>query len=108
MNMKKTGLSKILIIGLALSATLPMTGCSTPELDDGYQLGDVTHIVIREEEKIVQAKQAYCDKAATSVVRDAALLLIRLKYPFIPENGICGKQPGQLQSKLVQGNGNGG
>jgi len=75
---------------LVISATLLLIGCSTPELDNGYQLGDITHIAIREEANIKQAKQDYCDKASGSAVRDAALRLIRLKYPFIPENGICG------------------
>jgi hypothetical protein len=88
-NMKKTGLGKILILGLALAATLPMAGCSTPELDDGYQIGDITHIVIREEDKIKQARETYCGNVQDSSTRDAALRLIRLKYPFIPENGIC-------------------
>jgi hypothetical protein len=90
--MKKMSLGFALVSVLALSIGLAasLTGCSAPELEDGYQLGDVTHIAIREEEKIVQAKRAYCDKASTFAVRDAALRLIRLKYPFIPENGICG------------------
>jgi len=90
MNMKKIGLSKILILGLALAATLPLPGCQAQELDDGYQIGDITHIVIREEDKIKQARETYCDKVQDSFARDAALRIIRLKYPFIPENGICG------------------
>jgi hypothetical protein len=75
---------------MATIMAAPLVGCSAPELDNGYQLGDVTHIVLREEEKIKQAKQTYCDDVADSVARDAALRLIRIKYPFIPENGICG------------------
>ncbi|MFZ2405528.1 MAG: hypothetical protein WAW41_10355 [Methylobacter sp.] len=75
---------------LIIAATLLMVGCSTLELDDGYQLGDITHIVVREEEKIKQAKLDYCDQAKDSAIRDAALRVIRLKYPFIPEDGICG------------------
>lgn len=90
MNMKKIGLGKILIIGLALAATLPLAGCTAPELDDGYQIGDITHIVVREEEKIKQARETYCGNVQDSVARDAALRVIRIKYPFIPENGICG------------------
>jgi hypothetical protein len=89
-SMKKSGLIKSIILGLALAATLPMAGCSTPELDDGYQIGDITHIVIREEDKIKQARDTYCGNVQDSAARDAALRMIRLKYPFIPENGICG------------------
>jgi len=81
---------KIGFLGLLAVLAVPLAACSPPELEDGYQLGDVTHIVIREEDTIIQAKKDYCDKARTFVVRDAALRLIRLKYPFIPENGICG------------------
>jgi len=75
---------------LIIAATLLMVGCSTPELDDGYQIGDITHIVIREEDRIKQARETYCGNVQDSAARDTALRLIRIKYPFIPENGICG------------------
>jgi uncharacterized lipoprotein YmbA len=86
--MKKIHVVLAFVMATIMAAVL--VGCSTPELEDGYQLGDVTHIVIREEEKIKQAKQTYCDSVTDSIARAAALRLIRLKYPFIPENGICG------------------
>ncbi|MEE7625447.1 hypothetical protein V3O24_04675 [Methylobacter sp. Wu8] len=88
--MKKIGLGKILILGLALAAILQLAGCPAQELDDGYQIGDITHIVIREEDKIKQARDTYCGNVQDSAARAAALRLIRIKYPFIPENGICG------------------
>jgi hypothetical protein len=75
---------------MAIVIAAPLVGCSTPELEDGYQIGDITHIVIREEDKIKQARDTYCGNVQDSVARAAALRLIRLKYPFIPENGICG------------------
>jgi hypothetical protein len=75
---------------LIIAATLLMVGCSVPELDNGYQIGDITHIVIREEDRIKQARETYCGNVQDSATRDAALRLIRIKYPFIPENGICG------------------
>jgi hypothetical protein len=89
-NMKKmsVGFALALILPIALMSSL--TGCTAPELDDGYQIGDITHIVIREEEKIKQARETYCGNVQDSVARDAALRVIRIKYPFIPENGICG------------------
>jgi hypothetical protein len=75
---------------LAFAVLLLIVGCSTPELDDGYQFGDVTRIAIREEKDIKQAINDYCDKAEDSAIRQAALAVIRTKYPFVPENGICG------------------
>lgn len=83
-------MKKHYLLMVAMSMTLVLPACSTPELDNGYQLGDITHIVVREEAKIKQAKQDYCDSAQDSAIRAAALRVIRLKYPFIPENGICG------------------
>jgi len=77
-------------IALIICVCALMVGCSSPELSDGYQLGDITHIAIREEAKIIEAKDNYCDKAKDDAIRSAALRIIRLKYPFIPENGICG------------------
>jgi len=90
--MKKT------ISAFAFVANLSMTviGCSAPEeLDNGYQLGDITHIVVREEAAIIEAKNNYCNTAKDNAIRAAALRVIRLKYPFIPENGICGSDNNQ-------------
>jgi len=101
--MKKMILTAFLPLALSLAA------CTEPdELKDGYQIGDLSHIAVREIDKVRSAIDDYCDKTRDSAVRYAALNLIRLKYPFIPENGICGKQPGQLQSQLAQDNGVGG
>ncbi|MGZ5620559.1 MAG: hypothetical protein ACXWFG_06795 [Methylobacter sp.] len=83
-------MKKTLILSLVIAATLLIAGCPAQELDDGYQLGDITHIVIREEDRIKQARETYCSNVQDSAARDAALRLIRMKYPFIPENGICG------------------
>ena len=76
-------------IFLLLIAVLLLVGCKVTELEDGYQVGDITHLAIREEGEIKQAVHDYCDKAADSIIRAAALRIIRLEYPFIPENGIC-------------------
>lgn len=76
---------------LTIAVSLFLVACSSPsELEDGYQFGDVTHIAIREEQDIKQAVSDYCDKSKDSIVRATALRVIRLKYPFVPENGICG------------------
>jgi hypothetical protein len=75
-------------------ALLAATACSSPpELEDGYQFGDISHLAVREQKEIKQAVADYCDKTKDSLIRYAALNIIRLKFPFVPENGICGKPP---------------
>lgn len=75
---------------LAIAAILLMVGCSTQKLDDGYQLGDLSKLAVREQAEVKQAVTDYCDKTRDSAIRYAALNIIRLKFPFVPENGICG------------------
>jgi len=75
---------------LIIAAALLLSGCSAPELNDGYQFGDITHLAEHEQTEIKQAVKDYCDRNQDSAIRYAALNLIRLKFPFVPENGICG------------------
>lgn len=79
---------KLKLIALSLMA-LVMAGCKPEELDDGYQIGDISHLTIREIGRLEQARKEYCDANADVVVRKAALAYIRVKFPVIPENGIC-------------------
>lgn len=81
-------MNKILLF--LMVAALLVACSSPPELEDGYQVGDITHVAIRKEKDLEQAVKDYCDKANDSIIRATALRLIRLEYPFIPENGICG------------------
>lgn len=67
-------------IVLVIAATLLIVGCSTPELDDGYQFGDITHLALREQAEVNQAIKEYCDQNQASVVRYAALKVIRLYF----------------------------
>lgn len=81
-------LKLIALIALSLMAFL-MAGCKPEELDDGYQVGDISHFTVREIGRLEQARTEYCDANADAVVRKAALAYIRVKFPVIPENGIC-------------------
>lgn len=80
-------MNKIILI---IATALLLEACTTQELDDGYQFGDITHLAVREQKEVNQAITEYCDKNRASMVRYAALNVIRLYFPLIPENGICG------------------
>jgi len=98
-----------LMAGLALAMSVSLSGCAEPEeLKDGYQLGDMSHLAVREQAEVRQAVKDYCDKHRDSAIRYAALNIIRLKFPFIPENGICGTPTDPPQLPLAQENGAGG
>jgi hypothetical protein len=85
---KKEVSMKLILIALSLMAML-MAGCKPEELNDGYQVGDLSHLTIREISQLEQARKEYCDANADAIIRKAALAYIRVKFPVIPENGIC-------------------
>lgn len=73
-----------------LAVSLPLIACNSEELNDGYQFGDIAHLTNRELAELKQARDDYCDKTQDSVLRYAALKVVRLYFPLLPENGICG------------------
>jgi hypothetical protein len=79
---------KASLIILSLMALL-MAGCKPEELKDGYQVGDISHLTIRELGQLEQARKEYCAANSDVITRRAALALIRMKLPVVPENGIC-------------------
>lgn len=85
--MKKTLLMLAFLPALALSA------CTFDELNDGYQFGDVAKMTEREFGDFLEHRKAYCDVAQSSAIRNAALRLLQLKYPWIPAEGICTRLP---------------
>lgn len=73
-----------------LIAALALAGCPFEEFDDGYQPGDISHMTVRELVQLEAYRQKYCDATENVTIRDAALTAIRAKFPFVPEDGICG------------------
>lgn len=69
---------------------IALLGCTSPELDDGYQFGDFSTMSARELSSLLGAIDTYCDKVSDSGARKLALQVIRLSYPLVPANGICG------------------
>ena len=80
-------MKKILV---AMAITLMLTACNFDELEDGYQFGDVSHLSARKLADLKQARDDYCTNTDGSLLRKAALVTLRLEFPLIPENGICG------------------
>ena len=69
---------------------LAITGCeNTPEFKDGYPFGDVTRLTARNINELDNARNAYCAKTSHSLIRQAALTVIRQQLPDIPEYGLC-------------------
>jgi hypothetical protein len=79
---------KKMIIALILTAIM-LSGCAVPEMEDGYQFGDISHLADRELISLLDAIHTYCDKNRDSVARKTALAIIRVYYPLVPANGIC-------------------
>lgn len=83
-QMKKQGLLLFLCIPLLYA------GCSSaPEMADGYQFGDLTHMTARQLWALEKARREYCDKTKDSALRQLALVFIRSELPEMPEDGIC-------------------
>ncbi|MGR8932206.1 MAG: hypothetical protein ACU836_16370 [Gammaproteobacteria bacterium] len=72
-------------------AAIFLTACNSDYFADGYQVGDVTLTAVEGLSELQQAIKDYCDQNADDVLRKIALKTIRLRYPEIPENGICPK-----------------
>lgn len=70
-----------------------LSGCNSPYLDDGYQIGDGLNMAADGMQRLQAAVERYCSTAPGDPARNAALAVIRLRYPDIPENGICAGLP---------------
>lgn len=76
---------KLLLIALLFW----LAGCTTPELADGYQFGDLSKLTARELAKLHDARVAYCDATSTFALKRLAIVIIQTQLPGYPENGIC-------------------
>lgn len=65
------------------------TACTTPELADGYQFGDLSKLTAREISKLHDARVAYCDSTSSSTLKRLAIAVIQTRLPGYPEHGIC-------------------
>lgn len=83
-------MKQLLILFMAL-----MTGCGSGVLDDGYQVGDGTRAAVYTLTHLQQAINDYCSSAEGSPLRHSALMLIRVKFPEVPPDGICTFNGGQ-------------
>ena len=90
-------LKNILIPFLAL-IFITLSGCFE-ELKDGYQLGDITNMTVKELKKLGQARVDYCAKTSDSFTKQAALLVIRAQLPAYPEDGVCIRAGERLKAK---------
>ena len=71
-----------------------LTGASCgPELDDGYQFGDLTRMTIRDINRVIEARDKYCAYTGADskrrFLRKAAVLAIRAYAPGYPQEGVC-------------------
>lgn len=78
-------MNKITLIVMALA----VAACNTAPLDDGYQIGDGLNMAADGMQRLTAAIDQYCSVAPNDPARNAALTVIRIRYPDIPEDGIC-------------------
>jgi hypothetical protein len=76
------------VIAASLALGL-MTGCSSDRFNDGYQVGEITLSAGQSLLNLSQAIETYCTMTKDSLVKQAALSIIRSQYPTVPEDGIC-------------------
>ncbi len=84
-------MKKHIAIGL-FSAVMMLggpTACTTPELADGYQFGDLSKLTGFELSKLHDARVAYCDSTSSSTLKRLAIAVIQTRLPGYPEHGIC-------------------
>lgn len=72
-----------------------LSGCNATALDDGYQIGDGLNMAADGLQRLQAAVDRYCSTAPGDPARNTALAIIRIRYPDIPENGICTGLPNE-------------
>ncbi|MGR8932653.1 MAG: hypothetical protein ACU836_18695 [Gammaproteobacteria bacterium] len=72
---------------------LMLTACNSETLQDGYQVGDGLSMAADGMQRLQAAIDTYCGSVASDAARKAALAIIRIRYPTVPENGICAGLP---------------
>ena len=78
-------MKRTLIAG-ALAATL--AGCSSPRLQDGYQLGDLSATAVDGTLHVLTLQTRYCAES-DPVARTILLRMIRVAVPGYPADGLC-------------------
>lgn len=70
--------------------------CSNePEMQNGYQFGDLTTIGLRDMAKIEKLREIYCADTSSPLnpgrmlAKRALIMAIQTKIPLYPEEGIC-------------------
>lgn len=90
-----------------LLVVLTMTGAACgPELDDGYQFGDLSLMTLHSLRDISERRERYCAYTGSDrkryVLRQAAVLAIRAYVPGYPVDGICTEEFDELFRVLQQ------
>ncbi len=73
---------------LAIVLTGTLAGCSSPRLQDGYQVGDATGSAIDGALHLLTLREQHCTQT-DPVARALLLRVIRTALPTYPEDGIC-------------------
>lgn len=84
-------MSKFVIAALAVA----IVACNNEPLQDGYQPGDGLNMATDGLQRLNEAIGRYCNTAQDDPARRVALAIIRVRYPDIPEDGICTGLPAE-------------
>ncbi|SIQ10775.1 hypothetical protein [Marinobacterium stanieri] len=79
---------KLKRIFLALIIAGTLAGCSSPRLQDGYQIGDATGTAVDGTLHLLELRHRHCQQT-DPVARALLLRLIRTVLPAYPAEGIC-------------------
>ncbi len=76
------------ILALVITATIAVSGCAAPRLQDGYQLGDLSGTAIDGTLHVLTLQHRYCTES-DPVARTILLSMIRSAVPGYPADGLC-------------------
>jgi hypothetical protein len=73
---------------IALAMVAAIAGCSTPRLQDGYQVGDLAGTAVDGTLQVLTLQHRYCTES-DPVARAILLRVIRTAVPGYPADGLC-------------------
>jgi hypothetical protein len=96
--------NKHLPIIVAMSFMAIAASCNNPELEDGYQLGDISRITMRDINRIIEDRERACNYIGSDAIKRtldrAAILAIQHYVPMYPDDGLCGPEFDRMLSTI--------
>jgi hypothetical protein len=82
--------NKFFNVMIYVAVASSLIGCQAllTELEDGYQIGDITRATINSNAELKAKHESYCSETSP-LLRELLMADIRAKVPDYPEGGLC-------------------